>query len=85
MNEENNILSMEDIKIIFSEQIRQIKSMCNKNKYNITCSKHLLSYLKEYSNILIKEKALEENIKPSELDFKKMPPIVIGVSPLKTK
>lgn len=64
------VLSLEDVKRIYTEEIKKYKTICKKNKNNLTCSKHLVLMLKEYSSLVLKEKALEQNIAPSDLEFK---------------
>lgn len=72
------VLSLDDIKEIYTSEIKKYKGICKKNKNNINCSKHLVMMLKEYSTLLLKEQALEQNIAPADLEFKQ-PSIKINV------
>lgn len=64
------VLSLQDVKQIYTDEIKKYKIICKKNKNNMNCSKHLVNMLKEYSTLLLKEQALEQNIAPSDLEFK---------------
>lgn len=72
------VLSLEDVKKIYTEEIKKYKVICKKNKNNINCSKHLVMMLKEYSTLLLKQQALEQNIAPADLEFKQ-PNIKINI------
>lgn len=72
------VLSLDDIKEIYTFEIKKYKGICKKNKNNINCSKHLIMMLKEYSTLLLKQEALEQNIAPADLEFKQ-PNIKINI------
>lgn len=72
------VLSLDDIKEIYTSEIKKYKTICKKNKNNINCSKHLIMMLKEYSTLLLKQEALEQNIAPADLEFKQ-PNIKINI------
>ena len=72
------VLSLDDVEKIFTEEIKKYKSICKKNKNNINCSKHLVMMLKEYASLKLKREALEQNIAPSDLEFKQ-PNIKINI------
>lgn len=70
MKNKKRSMSIEDVELVYTEEIKKWKTVCKKNKYNVTSSKLLLSYLKEYTTLLLKKEALSQNIAPSDLDFK---------------